>query len=163
MAIGRYFCVEEEAIRRAIAGYKPDNNRSQREELQRNTAVVDCYNANPSSMQASIGHFLAEPLGKRTKKAMILGDMRELGAWSEEEHTKMLQLALSDPAVGIVLVGEEFGKARAKLPDTDRARCSHYATCDALHQALEEHPLSDHLLLIKASRGIGLERILHLL
>lgn len=163
VAIGRYFCVEEEAIRRAIAGYKPDNNRSQREELQRNTAVVDCYNANPSSMQASIGHFLTEPLGKRTKKAMILGDMRELGAWSEEEHTKMLQLALSDPAVGIVLVGEEFGKACAKLPDTDRARCSHYATCDALHQALEEHPLSDHLLLIKASRGIGLERILHLL
>lgn len=163
VAIGRYFCVEEEAICRTIAGYKPDNNRSQREELQRNTAVVDCYNANPSSMQAAISHFLTEPLGERTRKTMILGDMRELGTWSEEEHEKVLRLALSDPSVGIVLVGEEFGKALAKLSDADRARCSHHITCEELYQALEEQPLSGHLMLIKASRGIGLERILPLL
>ncbi|MBQ1205087.1 MAG: UDP-N-acetylmuramoyl-tripeptide--D-alanyl-D-alanine ligase, partial [Alistipes sp.] len=52
-AIGRYFCIEEEAVRRAIGSYLPDNNRSQREERATNTLIIDCYNANPSSMQAS--------------------------------------------------------------------------------------------------------------
>ncbi len=47
VAIGRYFDIDEERMRHAIASYTPDNNRSQRLETARNTLVVDCYNANP--------------------------------------------------------------------------------------------------------------------
>lgn len=161
-AIGRYFCVEEEAIRQAIASYRPDNNRSQREERATNTLVVDCYNANPSSMQASIEHFLSEPLHARRQKVMLLGDMRELGAWSEEEHRRILRLATSDKTVRVCLVGEEFGKAIASLKE-EGVTYEHYADCAALYQALQEQPVSDSLILIKASRGIGLERVLELL
>ena len=60
MAVGRYFGVDEERIRDAVAAYRPDNNRSQRRSTARNTLVVDCYNANPSSMQASLANFLGE-------------------------------------------------------------------------------------------------------
>lgn len=161
VAIGRYFCVEEEAIRRAIAGYRPDNNRSQREELQHNTVIVDCYNANPSSMQASIEHFLTQELGTRTGKVMILGDMRELGAWSEEEHRRIIRLTATVSNVETIFVGEEFGKALASIEEESTSR--HFDDCESLLQALQEQPLSDHLILVKASRGIGLERILHLL
>ena len=161
-AIGRYFCVEEEAIRQAIASYRPDNNRSQREERATNTLVVDCYNANPSSMQASIEHFLSEPLLARRQKVMLLGDMRELGAWSEEEHRRILRLATSDKTARVCLVGEEFGKAIASLNE-EGVTYEHYADCTALYQALQEKPVRDSLILIKASRGIGLERVLELL
>lgn len=61
VAVGRYFDVADERIRHAVGSYVPDNNRSQRTETERNTLIVDCYNANPSSMRASVANFLAEP------------------------------------------------------------------------------------------------------
>jgi UDP-N-acetylmuramoyl-tripeptide--D-alanyl-D-alanine ligase len=160
-AIGRYFCIEEEATRRAIGSYLPDNNRSQREERATNTLIIDCYNANPSSMQASIENFLAEPLGERKERVLVLGDMRELGRWSEEEHLRIIRLAECDTTARVIFVGEEFGKAIETIQDD--VKREHYATCEALYQALQEQRLTDSLILIKASRGIGLERIIELL
>ena len=160
-AIGRYFCIEEEAARRAIGSYLPDNNRSQREERTTNTLIIDCYNANPSSMQASIENFLAESLGERTKRVLVLGDMRELGRWSEEEHLRIIRLVARDTTARVIFVGEEFGKAIETIQDD--VKREHYATCEELYQALKEQTLSDSLVLIKASRGIGLERIIELL
>ena len=69
VAVGHYFDVPDERIRHAIASYVPDNNRSQRIGTSRNTLVADCYNANPSSMRASVGNFLAEPLEERQRWA----------------------------------------------------------------------------------------------
>lgn len=160
-AIGRYFCIEEEATRRAIGSYLPDNNRSQREERTTNTLIIDCYNANPSSMQASIENFLAEPLGERKERVLVLGDMRELGRWSEEEHLSIIRLAERDTTARVIFVGEEFGKAISSMQDD--VKRAHYATCEELYQALQEQRLTDSLILIKASRGIGLERIIELL
>lgn len=160
-AIGRYFCVEEEAIRRAIAGYHPDNNRSQREERTSNTLIIDCYNANPSSMQASIENFLAESTNRPAGKVMLLGDMRELGRWSEEEHLRIIRLSTHQTGVRTIFVGEEFGKALNAIKDELTAE--HYDSCDALYKALQDEPLTDSMILIKASRGIGLERLLELL
>lgn len=160
-AIGRYFCIEEEATRRAIGSYLPDNNRSQREERQTNTLIIDCYNANPSSMQASIENFLSEPLGERNERVLVLGDMRELGRWSEEEHLRIIRLAERDTTARTIFVGEEFGKAIATIQDN--VKREHYATCEELYQALQEQTLTHSLILIKASRGIGLERIIELL
>ena len=160
-AIGRYFCIEEEAARRAIGSYLPDNNRSQREERSTNTLIIDCYNANPSSMQASIENFLAEPLGERKERVQVLGDMRELGRWSEEEHLRIIRLVARDTTARVIFVGEEFGKAIETIQDD--VKREHYATCEELYQALKEQTLSDSLVLIKASRGIGLERIIELL
>ena len=60
VAVGRYFDVADERIRHAVGSYVPDNNRSQRTETERNTLIMDCYNANPSSMRASVANFLAD-------------------------------------------------------------------------------------------------------
>lgn len=155
-AIGRYFGVAETAIRRAIAAYRPDNNRSQRMETPHNTLVVDCYNANPSSMQASIEAFLGEPLAPRTARVLILGDMLELGAWSEEEHRRILLRAASDPTARILLVGRHFAEACAALPPD--GRCEIYPACESLIDRLRRHPIRDARILIKGSHGIGLER-----
>ena len=158
VAVGRHFDIPDERIRRAIAGYIPDNNRSQRMQTDRNTLIVDCYNANPSSMHASVGNFLAEPLGGRSHRVLILGDMLELGAWSGEEHREVILQATQDPAAELLLVGSEFARAYASLPEL-RPTARLYPSCAELAEALAAAPLHDALILVKASRGIGLERI----
>jgi len=160
VAIGRYFDVDDERIRHAIGSYDPDNNRSQRRQTARNTLIIDCYNANPSSMRASIADFLAEPLGERNRRILILGDMLELGAWSAEEHAAILRMALQAPDAELLLVGPEFAKARAALgPHPARVAC--YPTRVELAGALAS--VSDALVLLKGSHGIGLDKVAELL
>ncbi len=157
MAVGRYFDVADERIRHAVGSYVPDNNRSQRTETGRNTLIVDCYNANPSSMRASVANFLAEPPGTRTRRLLILGDMLELGAWSAEEHAAVIRLAAQAPQTEVMLVGQEFAKARADM-EPQPARITLFADREHLIAALRTHPVDNALVLIKGSRGIGLEK-----
>ena len=117
----------------------PDNNRSQRTETGRNTLIVDCYNANPSSMRASVANFLAEPPGMRTRRLLILGDMLELGAWSAEEHAAVIRLAAQAPQTEVMLVGQEFAKARADM-EPQPARITLFADREHLIAALRTHP-----------------------
>ena len=157
VAVGRYFDVADERIRHAVGSYVPDNNRSQRTETGRNTLIVDCYNANPSSMRASVANFLAEPPGMRTRRLLILGDMLELGAWSAEEHAAVIRLAAQAPQTEVMLVGQEFAKARADM-EPQPARITLFADREHLIAALRTHPVDNALVLIKGSRGIGLEK-----
>lgn len=161
VAVGHHFGIPEAAIREAIATYIPDNNRSQRTETTRNTLVVDCYNANPSSMRASITHFLAEPLGRRTRRVLILGDMLELGSWSRAEHREILQLAAADSEAQLLVVGREFSRVAANCAATGRIEC--FPTREELLDRLRLKPVTEALVLLKGSRGIGLEKALEAL
>ena len=157
VAVGRYFDVADERIRHAVGSYVPDNNRSQRTETEHNTLIVDCYNANPSSMRASVANFLAEPPGARTRRLLILGDMLELGAWSEQEHAAVIRLAAQAPQTEVMLVGTEFARAHAGM-EPQPARITLFADREHLIAALRAHPVDNALVLIKGSRGIGLEK-----
>ena len=168
IAVGRRFGVPKEGIRRAIAGYVPDNNRSQRVEMPRNTLIVDCYNANPSSMRASVEHFLKMPLGSRSRRVLLLGDMLELGEWSEHEHAAIIRLALQAPDAEIHLVGSEFARAYASLGEASPQVTLH-PSCTEFVESLTRpfprsrslstaHKIENALVLIKGSRGIGLEK-----
>ncbi|MDE7069612.1 MAG: UDP-N-acetylmuramoyl-tripeptide--D-alanyl-D-alanine ligase [Alistipes sp.] len=161
-AIGRHFGIDEESIRRAIASYRPDNHRSQRVETDRNTLVLDCYNANPSSMEASIRNFAAEPTHPHKEKVLILGDMLELGRWSDEEHRRIVALAASIAGARLLLVGPHFAAAcaRTSLP---HARTELFPSREELSRALAQAPIRDALILIKGSHGIGLEQLTGLL
>ena len=88
--IGRYFGVADERIAEAILSFQPDNNRSQAVKTEHNSLVVDCYNANPSSMEAALDN-IATMEGEH--KVLILGDMLELGEWSAEAHQNILRKA----------------------------------------------------------------------
>lgn len=157
VAVGRYFDIPDDRIRHAIGSYTPDNNRSQRTETARNSLVVDCYNANPSSMRASVAHFLAEPQGARTRRLLILGDMLELGAWSEREHAAIVRLVTETPGAELMLVGQEFARACAHM-EPQPVGTTLYPTREALVAALRRRPVHNALVLIKGSRGIGLEK-----
>ena len=162
VAVGRYFGIPDEGIRRAVAGYVPDNFRSQRIVTARNTVIADCYNANPTSMRAALENFLAEPLDGRKRRVLILGDMLELGDWSLSEHTEIIALAARVPHAELVLVGAEFARAYAGLAE----KPSGVTLCpsqEELRHLLQADPVGEALVLVKGSHGIGLDKVLDLL
>jgi UDP-N-acetylmuramoyl-tripeptide--D-alanyl-D-alanine ligase len=159
-AVGRYFDIDGERIREAIAGYEPDNNRSQAVATERNRLIVDCYNANPSSMQAATAN-LASQAGD--DKILILGDMLELGQWSAEEHRKILENALRIDGARLLLIGSEFAKAAESLGATAAAKIISFATTEQAAEYLRTNPPSGATILIKGSHKWALERLVKLL
>jgi len=158
LAVGRFFGVDKALMRTAIAAYHPSNHRSQRTPTERNTLILDCYNANPSSMAAALGHFAGEGAAPHARKVLILGDMRELGAWSAEEHTAILRQALMMADAELHLVGSDFAQAYETLQPAGAIHC--HATCAELINRLKAEPITDALILIKGSRSIGLEQVI---
>ena len=153
--IGRYFGVADERIAEAILSFSPDNNRSQAVKTERNQLVVDCYNANPSSMEVALDNIATM---EAEHKVLILGDMLELGEWSEEAHLNILHKA-DTVAERIILVGKEFANAYEKSEELSAKYALYPTTVEAL-VALEKEPISGALVLLKGSRGIKLEKLI---
>lgn len=151
ICIGKYFELDPVQIADAITSYIPDNNRSQVLNSTSNTIFLDAYNANPSSMLASIRQFEKQ---EAEKKVLILGDMLELGKTSQEEHRKIIS-EIENKFETVILVGPEFMTASnisTAFIDTEMAA-----------SWLMEHPVHDAHILIKGSRGIALESLTELL
>ena len=112
MTIGTYFHVEPEKINKALEEYTPQNNRSQLKETASNKLIIDAYNANPTSMMAALHNFCNI---KAEHKMVILGDMKELGATSIEEHQKIVDFIEECNFERIIIVGDQFGKTQNEL------------------------------------------------
>jgi UDP-N-acetylmuramoyl-tripeptide--D-alanyl-D-alanine ligase len=150
VAIGLYFKINPEEIKNAIENYIPSNNRSQLLETGRNLLILDAYNANPSSMEAAIENFSKTEYRNKT---VILGDMLELGADSENEHLNILKLLAEKDFNGIFLVGPVF----TRLCTKNEWICFQDSELACLW--LEHHKIEGATILIKGSRGIRLEKI----
>ena len=151
--VGRYFGIDDRHIAEAILSFTPNNNRSQAVKTERNSLVVDCYNANPSSMEVALDNISTM---EAERKVLILGDMLELGQWSEEAHQNILRKA-DGVADEVILVGGEFAKAYATVgKELECSYALYPSTAEAL-TALEKNPLRNALILLKGSRGMKLE------
>jgi UDP-N-acetylmuramoyl-tripeptide--D-alanyl-D-alanine ligase len=154
VALARYYGVSPEKIKSGIEAYAPSNNRSEvRMTDKGNTIIIDCYNANPSSMEAAIENI---SLLKHQKKILILGDMLELGSASNEKHSEIRKKALKLPNSSVMLVGYEFGYVKKEVD-------LHFNETSALKQYLASNNISDALVLLKGSRKMKLEQLLELL
>lgn len=147
ICVGTYFGVSEQAALAAIRAYVPSNNRSQFMQTERNSVVVDAYNANPTSMQAAINAFKGN--------CYILGAMRELGDCSHLEHQNIVNMLLERKADKVLLVGEEYKETTAPYPVFDNV--------EALCEHLQAEPLSGYHILLKGSRSNQLEKVIPLL
>ena len=147
LKIGWFFGVPEADAWKAISSYVPSNNRSQLLKTEKNTLIVDAYNANPSSMAVALDN-LALTEGR---KVALLGEMRELGADAAAEHRKIVERLLGTEAY---LVGEEFAKA---AQGTD---IPVFTNSDQLAEYLSEHPLQGCTVLVKGSRGTRMEKVI---
>lgn len=153
VAAGRFFKIPAERISRAIAAYEPTNNRSQLKKTENNELIIDAYNANPSSMKVALDNFAAMSV---SPKALVLGDMRELGPTSDDLHAEVIAQIKAGNYDRVLLCGEHFQKAAGKDFTT-------YATTDQLIEALRKNPLKGYHVLIKGSHGMALERAVEVL
>jgi UDP-N-acetylmuramoyl-tripeptide--D-alanyl-D-alanine ligase len=152
VAVGRYFKIPAERISRSIAAYEPANNRSQYKKTATNELIIDAYNANPVSMKAAIRNFAAMDV---SPKALILGDMKELGAASEALHAEVTEEIIAGKFDKVYLCGTCFSK-------TDKA-FTICRTTDDLLKVLKASPLKNYYILIKGSRSMALEKTIELL
>lgn len=151
ICIGTYFNVAANDIVEALLGYRPTNNRSQVIETARNRVVMDAYNANPTSMSHSIKNFRNIC---KSDNLLILGDMRELGNESEQEHKNILELIKELRFENVYLVGEEFQRV------AKNSKFSTFINVEELAQYLQQQPVSGRDILVKGSNSIHLNKII---
>ena len=152
VTVGLHFEVTPEQICHALENYVPSNNRSQLTETEHNHLIVDAYNANPTSMAAALDNFCLMDVAP---KMAILGEMRELGDSSAEEHRRVVERLKSCPFDEVWLVGQEFKDIDCpfrKFDDVEQVKAAIAAT----------RP-EGHYILIKGSNGTRLFQLPELL
>jgi UDP-N-acetylmuramoyl-tripeptide--D-alanyl-D-alanine ligase len=158
VCIGKYFGVDMADIKSAIENYVPSNNRSQKVSYGTNTVIMDAYNANPSSMHEALNNFENLLAAQGYAQALVvLGEMMELGAYSEAEHQKIVQMLMHKnwDNVTKVLVGDGFRIAA----DAGKGFIW-FSTTENLKKWFKEQQMQHHLILVKGSRKNELEKIL---
>ncbi|TAH24837.1 MAG: UDP-N-acetylmuramoyl-tripeptide--D-alanyl-D-alanine ligase [Cytophagales bacterium] len=156
LCIGKYFGVSEEDALQAIATYNPQNNRSQLTKTDKNELIIDCYNANPTSMKAAIESF-AQTQAKN--KVLILGDMYELGEDEALEHEGIGNLILTLSFQQALLCGKAMKSAFDVAPE----KFLYFQDRNLLIEWIKSNPFQGATLLIKGSRGMALEKVIEYL
>ena len=152
ITVGKVFGLTQQELQKGIEDYTPTNNRSMWMDTGRNQVVVDAYNANPTSMEAAIENFYQMKL---EHSVLILGDMLELGEHTPAEHQRIVTLLQERGFKDVFLVGKAFKEANTHF--------TAYANVEELYEELAQKPLHHTYILLKGSRGIRLEKLIHLL
>ena len=148
IAVGCRFGVPAEDICEALDNYIPSNNRSQLTETVDNHLIVDAYNANPTSMRAALENFR---LMEVPHKVAVLGDMKELGEGSMEEHRQIVSLLTTCSFEKVILVGAEFGKVNESF--------EHYPDVEAVKEIFTQNKPKGKFVLIKGSNSMKLSQL----
>ncbi len=153
IAVGKFYGLSDAQVIRGIASYTPKNNRSQWEQIGTNRFFMDAYNANPSSMRASLFSFLENC---SNLPILILGDMREVGDYSLHEHQSLIDELYKSPNQfkELWLVGDEFQKIKIK-GETKR-----FLNSDEAAKYYQQQNYANEVFFLKGSRGIALEKII---
>jgi UDP-N-acetylmuramoyl-tripeptide--D-alanyl-D-alanine ligase len=155
VSLAEYFKTTPEDACRAVCEYSPSSKRSQFLHREDNDFVVDCYNANPTSMKLSLESFLTSPA---TKKGVVLGDMLELGEYADEEHKKIFKYVLASPFSTRIFIGNFFKKALEGVSGD----YVWFETSTEAHDWFTAQHFTGVTFLLKGSRGIQVEKILGL-
>jgi UDP-N-acetylmuramoyl-tripeptide--D-alanyl-D-alanine ligase len=155
VCIGNYFKVNERDINNALETYVPEMNRSQVKKTALNTIILDAYNANPSSMSLAIDNFQNQIFNN---KIAILGDMLELGEYSNDEHEKILNQLLKGNVKKVMLVGTHFLRFKNSF-----LKYYFFANIGELTEFINKHKITESTILIKGSRGMHLEEVVDFL
>lgn len=151
LCIGKFFGVDDRLANQAVAEYVPGNMRSQIVNKGSNTIILDAYNANPSSMTAAIENLAAMNV---EKKVAIVGDMFELEDEAEAEHRAIGRLLKQKNFDRVYLCGKLMHSAQQEFP-----KAILFEKKDDLISELKKNPIQNSTVLVKASRGIGLETV----
>ena len=153
VAISRFLGVPNQKIKKALELYKPINKRSQVINKKNNKILLDAYNANPSSMIASINSFLKN---NPKNSIAVLGDMLELGFYEKEGHVKIIKLLESSGFEEIFFVGKLFFKF-SKESNSFKKTIHFFKEKIEAYSYLKKRKFKNKNILIKGSRKLQLE------
>tara|TARA_B100001057_G_scaffold3732_1_gene3343 strand:+ start:177 stop:1463 length:1287 start_codon:yes stop_codon:yes gene_type:complete len=155
IAVGKYFKLSFNEIRKGINSFLPSNNRSQIIFKGSNRIILDAYNANPTSMKASIFSFCE---AKQKKSVVVLGDMLELGRYTEIAHQDIIQQILDSNIEEVLTIGDYFFQT-----ESEDKRLKKFKTIFEAEEYILKKSYTDREFLIKGSRGTALEHLLEIL
>ncbi len=152
IAIASQFGLKTDVIKLGLKEIRPAKLRGEIVEYANNTLVLDCYNANPSSLAAALVSF-----AKHSKKpnAVILGEMHELGEYADTEHEYIAQDVAIYGFDLVILVGEHFKKLK------DKRNFNIFCDWREAKEFFDSIGLVGYQILVKGSRGERLEKIFY--
>ncbi|WP_417266564.1 UDP-N-acetylmuramoyl-tripeptide--D-alanyl-D-alanine ligase [Brumimicrobium sp.] len=153
ICIGVHFNVNDKDISEALEQYTPSNNRSQLEKTSHNTVILDAYNANPTSVRSALENFSEI---ESNDKLFVLGDMLELGKNSKQYHQEIIDLSKK-----LNLQGVFVGKIFSSLAEENEILS--FETTEQAKDFFSTALPKNNLILLKGSRGIGLEKLVEIL
>ncbi len=152
ITIGKFLDLSSSEIQKGLISFKNDSNRSEVINYGNNKLYLDAYNANPTSMKAAISNFENNILNN---KILILGDMFELGDYSSKEHQKIIDFIDNKDYLKVYLVGENFYDCQTQSKYFER-----FKSTEEMLKSVKLIDFSLTNILIKGSRGIGLEKLI---
>ncbi len=163
MAIARYFSIPFEKMGEGLAAIKLTHMRMELVSGKHGEKIInDAYNASPTSMRAAIE--LAANLQGFEDRILVLGDMLELGPQEKQFHEKIGE-GLDPAKINLLFtygeLGQEIAKGARKVLGGDKVFA--YQDKQELVNELIQHMKDKTLVLVKASRGMKLEEVVHLL
>jgi len=159
-AVSRSLGVEWNAIAEGMRGYRPMPMRWEEDDFDGVAVVNDAYNANPISMRASITAF--QERFEARKQWLVLAGMLELGEREHDEHFQLGEFVAGVGCDGLIAVGER-GAVVADGAESGGLDKSLIYRCNGVGEAaqvLKEQTGTGDAVLLKASRGMALERVL---
>ena len=159
VAVAKYFDVEDDLLKDALEQFVPLKGmgyaRMFVERIAEKIVINDCYNANPSSMSMALNSL--KQINSENQKFAVLGDMRELGEASAEEHISILKEAISC-ANTILITGDEFNIAYKSIENNQNV---HFCeTKNEIVNYLNNNCRSNDIILVKGSRGMKMEEVI---
>lgn len=154
LELGDHLGLDFASMKACLEAYQPSNNRSQIVKTDKNTVILDAYNANPASMAVAVENFSSLDM---PNKVVILGAMKELGVYSKDEHQALVNTVCAADFQLSIFVGEEFDGASALEGQM------FFASVQDVRTYFETTPLQSSTILLKGSRSMKMETLVDIL
>jgi UDP-N-acetylmuramoyl-tripeptide--D-alanyl-D-alanine ligase len=159
VSVGLTLGLPLKALADRLSKFKPQASmRMEMKKLKGVLVINDAYNASPTSMEAALETFKA--LKTSGRKAAVLGDMLEMGSFAKDAHRRMVKLALSMPIEDLILVGKHMKEAGVAILGKDSLRARLFDRAEEAGAYLKSWVRPKDAVLLKASRGVKLEKVL---
>jgi UDP-N-acetylmuramoyl-tripeptide--D-alanyl-D-alanine ligase len=167
-AVGSLVGMGEYEIRRGLMNFRQTGMRQNVYSVGNFWILEDCYNAAPESMQAALKVLDQVARVKGGRKIAVLGEMREMGSYSETGHRTVGKAAAELPVDLLFTFGADAGfiatgAREYGMPSEHILSYNDLSASEALAAALKSTVKARDVLLFKASRAVALERVIALL
>lgn len=154
LAVARHWRLDPGKVVAALEAYAPLKGRMEVRRAQGATLLVDCYNANPDSMRAALETLVGWP--GATRRIAVLGDMLELGPTAPALHREIGRAAAGAELWTTGAHAGDYAKGARAAGGSART----FAAPAVIAEALRAELAPGTIVLVKASRGAAMERVL---